>query len=522
MKKLTKLFKWIDNYLLTILLVFFIFFIPLYPKFPFKFIEYTYIAVRLEDFYIVLLVLVFLLQLLRRKVTLNKNLLLPIGVYWLIVFISLFEGAHVLKTVPVFNLGFLHAARRVEYMIVFFIAAGTIQSAKIFKILLYSLLFSFILVNLYGLGQRFLGFPAVSTMNPEFARGHILYLTPEARISSTFGGHYDLASYLVFLIPIVLGFSFSFKNNGRLSLLIFIAVLLSVIVLILTVSRISFIAYIFSIFFLLIITRKWKHLLFLLFFTALLASLNLDLFHRFKKTVQIKQILVNEKTGEVFVPQKITTKELPAGTLYTPLKQIPKIPAPIKKQPRPPLIIASSAATTAFKKEVAEEKVRQEAAKTQRQFTPEEEKRLVASISALLKPISGVVYDISFATRVQVEWPRAVFALLQHPLFGAGPSSITEATDNDYLRWLGEFGFMGFGLFMTILVYIFVFMIQKLFRAEKPQTFLLHGFIWGLIALLINATYFDVFEASKVAYVFWYTTGLYYGMFSLVHEKQES
>jgi hypothetical protein len=33
------------------------------------------------------------------------------------------------------------------------------------------------------------------------------------------------------------------------------------------------------------------------------------------------------------------------------------------------------------------------------------------------------------------------------------------------------------------------------------------GFIFGLAGLLINASYIDVFEASKVAFVFWCVAG---------------
>ena len=91
-------------------------------------------------------------------------------------------------------------------MIMFFIASSLIKTKKISGRLFQFFFISVLLVILYGLGQKFLNFPAVQTMNPEYAKGYILYLTPEARISATFGGHYDLAIYLVMAIPIILSF----------------------------------------------------------------------------------------------------------------------------------------------------------------------------------------------------------------------------------------------------------------------------------------------------------------------------
>ena len=53
MEKLLKLLKVIDENILTFCISFFIFFIPLFPKIPFKTINYTYVSIRLEDIFIV-------------------------------------------------------------------------------------------------------------------------------------------------------------------------------------------------------------------------------------------------------------------------------------------------------------------------------------------------------------------------------------------------------------------------------------------------------------------------------------
>ncbi len=485
LKQLSKLTKKLDNNLIKVLLIGFIFIVPLYPKFPLIRVNFTYIAIRFEDLYLAFMVIIFFLQYLRKKVSFSKKFLLLFLAFWVSVFISYFLGVVVFKTVDYPKLGFLHAARRVEYMIVFFIAASVIRLKKDFYQLLSAFLISLTLVNLYAVGQKFFNLPAVQTMNPEFAKGRILYLTPEARVSSTFAGHYDLAAYLVFLIPLTLGYYYS---SGKK--VIFALFLFSILILTYTASRISFISYIFSVSLFLIFLRKFRMLVFVLLLSFFLMFATKDLTKRFSKTLQIKQILVNQKTGEVYVPQKITTKELPAGSFYIKLKKQPtKENANVKK----------------YKKKIIKEEVLEEATKSGIASATEEGK-LAATLSANIKPVNTVISDISFATRLQVEWPRAIHAFLRDPLFGEGPSSITEATDNDYLRWLGEIGGVGTLLFLGIIFSISLYAWNYL-RLSKYNDFLVISYIFGVIGLLLNASYIDVFEASKDAYVFWTFTG---------------
>jgi hypothetical protein len=204
MQKLGKFLKWIDDNLLKILISFSIFFIPLYPKLPLIDIEYTYIYIRFEDFFIALVYFIFLIQLLRKKVSVPWRFFLLFLSFWLSVFVSFYLGHFVLKTIPVNYIGLLHSLRRIEYMGIFFVAFASVKTKKDFFYYLKLAIFIAFIVSVYGIGQKFFGWPAVQTMNPEYARGYLLFLTPEARISSTFSGHYDLASYLIFLMPIIL------------------------------------------------------------------------------------------------------------------------------------------------------------------------------------------------------------------------------------------------------------------------------------------------------------------------------
>ncbi|MEK7633668.1 MAG: O-antigen ligase family protein [Patescibacteria group bacterium] len=508
MNKLSKFLKFLDNNIIKILLSIFIFLVPLWPKLPIKMINYTYIAIRFEDIYLVVMCLIFAVQLIRKKIKLNKTFLWLFILYWLAVFASVLWGIFIGKTVDFYHLGLLHSLRRVEYMIVFFIASSVVNNKKDFFLFLNLFITSVFIVGLYGLGQKYLGFPAVQTMNPEFAKGYILYLTPEARISSTFAGHYDLASYLIFAIPIILSFYFYFKKN-YFYLLIFV---LSSIVLVDTSSRISFAAYVLTCLFFLFQIRKYFFTIFVVILTIGLMYFSGDLAKRYLKTFQVKRILVNEKSGSVYINQNITTKELPAGSFYVKLKD----------QTTETTEQATEAAYVEyFKKQIVLEQAN-EATSSGEKLNTNEFNSLIASLSANLKAINTVVSDISFATRLQIEWPRAIEAFKKNPILGSGPSSITEATDNDFLRWLGEIGLLGTTLFLIILFSIIKKVYGQINEPVKENLLLSMGFIFGLLALLINAVYIDVFEASKVAYTFWTIAGLYVGYFGIKFTNQKS
>ncbi|PIP63529.1 hypothetical protein COW97_02010 [Candidatus Roizmanbacteria bacterium CG22_combo_CG10-13_8_21_14_all_34_12] len=496
MSKLLNWFKQLDENLVKILLIGFIFFVPLWPKLPLKMVDYTYIAVRFDDIYLAILAFIFLIQLLRKKVLLNKKFILPFFVFLVAIFASFLWNAYITKLIRLPHLGLLHSLRRVEYMIMFFIASSVIKTKKDFFQVISYFFISVLIVILYSLGQKFLNFPAVQTMNPEYAKGYILYLTPDARISATFGGHYDLAIYLVLAIPMIL--SFYFAKVRSFYLYLFIGALL---ILLYTSSRSSFIAYFVATVAFLLFTRKFKFLIFVLILTAGLMFTTGEITKRFLKTFQVRRILIDDRTGAVYIGQTITTKELPAGSFYVKLKDQSK-----------------GDNLDTFRNQVVLERTR-EATISGEISTLVEEKKYMASLSANLRPVNTVVSDISLATRLQVEWPRAIDAFKKNPLLGTGPSSLTEATDGDYFRWLGELGLLGTIAFLNILFLILKTIWVGVNKLSFSEKLIGYGFIFGFFALFINASYIDAFEASKVAYTFWTLAGLYIGYYGLKYEK---
>lgn len=133
-----------------------------------------------------------------------------------------------------------------------------------------------------------------------------------------------------------------------------------------------------------------------------------------------------------------------------------------------------------------------------------------------------VFEDRSSSIRFNVEWPRALRAFSKNPLIGTGYSSIGLATDNDYLRLLGEVGMLGFLAFGLIFINI-VKSIQKVWPLEKYfngfDLILVTSLIGSTIGILVTAVFIDIFEASKFAIIFWLMMGLMIGKIDRFNEN---
>jgi hypothetical protein len=123
-----------------------------------------------------------------------------------------------------------------------------------------------------------------------------------------------------------------------------------------------------------------------------------------------------------------------------------------------------------------------------------------------LRPIQQ---DVSTSIRFDVEWPRAMRSLYKNPFLGTGYSSISLATDNEYLRALGETGLLGFLAFISILLALGRGLVRR-YRIAKTNLdkIITLGAIGVYSVFLISAIFLDVFEASKIAILFWAFTGV--------------
>ncbi|MCR4305612.1 MAG: hypothetical protein NUV73_00835, partial [Candidatus Daviesbacteria bacterium] len=311
---LLKLNQILNNGLFYLILFLFAF-IPLYPKFPLFNVEGTFVAVRIEDFLIALTIGIwFIYMLLGRKWEVltkqvyGKALLL----FFLIGAMSLISAIFLTSTtLP--HLGFLHFFRRVELMMLLPVCATIVTTKKRLIGILVVLFISLVAINAFGLGQKYLDWPVISTTNSEFSKGTILKLTPGARVNSTFAGHYDLAVFLSAALVFLTAFFFSFNKIWKIGLLVVGAV--SLFVLILTAARVSFVAAFIGLIFALILANKKKYLVLLAACFVIVAVYPSHLRDRFVSTVTVNLLDLGTRYEGRNVNQRLENK-LNIPTLY--------------------------------------------------------------------------------------------------------------------------------------------------------------------------------------------------------------
>jgi hypothetical protein len=143
-------------------------------------------------------------------------------------------------------------------------------------------------------------------------------------------------------------------------------------------------------------------------------------------------------------------------------------------------------------------------------MTTESTKTGVASDIAEGEPTDYTELTVSrsYNIRTDVEWPRAMRAFYKNPLLGTGYSSITDATDNDFLRSLGEVGILG-SVALALIFFLLIFsFIKAMKRGTTFEKLFLIGAICATINILITAVFIDVLEASKIACLLWIMLGV--------------
>jgi len=491
-----KLIAWCKEYWLLISGCALMAFIPLYPKLPLLDVFQTWVYIRLEDFLVALVLALLGLMLWRQKLFPHTPLTLPIILYWAVGLLSL--GVAIASVHPALSefrphLGVLHFLRRLEYMGLFFVGYfAVVKKPAALKIVIWTLFITTVLIVAYGLGQKLFGFPAFLTMNEEFAKGVPLRLPPTARIPSTFGGHYDLGAFLVFVIPIFGAMALGASKIWQKLMFLGVAVL-SLVGLLLTASRISFGVYLVAITVMLIWKKKAWLILPVFVVSFLLLNSVSTASERFYKTLRFSDVVIDLSTGQ------------PIGTLET----LEGGKAVIEKQESP--------GTESLPKGSEFISVPQPAAKPTKTVKTIEvyTSSPLATGSGEIATVSGsflvqkaFVYDISITTRFQGQWPKAMAAFHKNILLGSGFSSLGVASDGDYFRMLGETGVLGTAAFLGILLMAFFLYFKRGTKLTSEADSFVTGVFAGLVGLLMNGVLIDVFEASKVAFPFWFLMGV--------------
>ncbi len=503
-----KLLNFIDDHLLEFIAVFLIVFIPIYPKFPlFDILPGYIVRARLEDILMLIAFATFGLYLLRGKVSLRNNpLAWPIAIYAIVGLLSSLSAMFITQSVPLEpnHVGkmFLHYFRRLEYFSMFFIVFSSIKSLNQVKKYIYIVVIVLLIVSVYGFAQKYLYFPAFSTMNREFSKGWALYLTENARVLSTFGGHYDLAGYLMMTLTLLLSLIMTMRKKivqlGLIILFIF-----SFWILILTSSRISFLAYLGSVSLAVAGVYYWdrkKTKAILSFVVIMSFSLFImlsfgDLSTRFGGLIKNEQLnSLIEKARNPFAKKPTQNAQFLENNPLAlsdqqPIPSKPTKPSDVTNN-QPIYVIATNAAGESTLTAVP------------RQYSD-----------------NALKYDLSTAIRLDKLWPQAISGFTSNPIFGSGYSTLTksskyefteaESTDNDYLRSLGETGLAGFISFFGIIGYVLFLSFRVIRKTTDPIiAATVIGISSAVIGLLANALYIDIFEASKVAFTLWGLVGI--------------
>lgn len=452
-----------------IILAVLILFIPLYPKFPLLSVSGTYVAIRLDDIVVGLSFLFWFLYQLKKKFPFFKQKITPLFIaYFIAIAISTLSAFFIFQTTSL-SILLLNTFRRFEYISLFFITIEGIKSSKDFFYPYIFLLLSLVGIAVYGYGQKYFQFPVISTMNEEFSKGQLLQMNVWTRISSTFAGHYDLAAYLSLVLIIIVSVAIISKKK-ILKISSFILFLIGFHLLTLTASRVSIFSFWGAIIICFILLRKYLWIIPVSVLVVFSIINSKDLNQRLLATIPAIKFQI-EKNKPTLAPTPTIT---PIPT------QVIAIGKPIKY---------TSPTPTVFRH-------------------PPTEEQIPVDVDA------GVAR--SGEIRFNVEWPRAITAFRKNPISGTGLGSITLATDNDYLRSLGESGLLGFLTFTIIFIFLFIKTLPLILK--KPANLnsqLSIIFFSVMICTWANAVFIDIFEASKVAYTIWISMAIYYQSLNL-------
>lgn len=456
------------NNILFFLVLFLFAFIPLYPKFPLFNIKGTFVAIRAEDLFIGATLFLWVIHLIKSgkigqllKDKLNQAILL----FFFAGGVSVFSAIFLTHTV-IPHLSMLHFLRRVELMLLLPVVVTVVDNKRKLTFILLTLVLVILAVNVYALGQQYLDWPVISTTNSEFAKGLTLSLSPGARVNSTFAGHYDLGAFLAMALVIMTAVFFAVTK--KIKIIILGLGVLSLLVLIMTAARVSFVAAFMGVLTCLILIRKKRYILFLLIFIAAILIYPSQLRARFISTITINLFQQGQRYKGETEDQKVRSKlNIPTLAVKT---------------------SSTSANTSTFATQSGQ---------TPTDITPGE-------------PIDTTQLGVyrSFQIRLNIEWPRAITAFTKNPFLGTGYSSINIATDNDILRSLGEVGLLGTLSFSYVLIEV----VKRSWMIVKSESKFFRFFSAGVISMVVafvaNGLFIDVFEASKVASLFWMMLGL--------------
>ncbi len=284
MQKLSLLSDKLANMFLASVLII----VPLYPKFPFIRIPGISVSVRLEDFLLLFLGIITFLKVIPSVRDLFKDKFIrAISIFLGCAFVSLLSASFVTKTIEI-NIGLLHFFRRIEYLIPFFAVFAFYKSfdKRFLEFVVKTLMLVTFVAFLYGFGQRYFNFPFIITQNEEYSKGIALRYSPGSHINSTFAGHYDLATFLVMVLPIFISLFYIYKDKlTKISL--FVVIMSGLWLLSNSASRISVVSYLLAGSLALLLMKKYKEIILVLVSGIIVLGLSTNLYSRYQRIIDV-------------------------------------------------------------------------------------------------------------------------------------------------------------------------------------------------------------------------------------------
>lgn len=471
------LYEYFD-YLTCVLMAFII----LLPKISFIAVPGIYFNIRVEDFLIATVYFIYILGLLARKIKWRYTpLFLPIFVFLFVAFLSTLLGI-ITHTVPSTLLAILYFSRYVEYLGIFFIMLTVFRKERLSNYLKI-VVFIYLGVLIYGILAKLSLVPMFRTRR---SGGVPVYYNVNTKfLQSTFGGHYDFGAYLLINLPILLSLLVTVKRKSY-QIILGMMLIATGYMLYGSFARSSMFA-IWIALLAWLLFRKSK-----LFFVPILGEISVIWSYisgRFSKYSYKFSLKISDNLWNKIFPSK--------------------------EQATSPTQIATEEGVTVQSTPSAS--ISQVGNGNGKNVTPVKEKNTVDL---------GEDIDISLDASAKLRfyrWRDLLNRFKEHPLFGNGPSSVGPGADGDYIRWLSELGIIGTLAFLFLLWKIFRLELDLYKKVSNPLAkYFFLALISALIGLLANALFIDVFESSKIAFYFWFLTGMAAGYYCVSFSKLSS
>ncbi len=423
-----------NEYLLMLLL----FFIPLFPKINLVSIPGTITAIRVEDFFLALVIFFVILKSLNKKEGIKFDrftaaLALFVGISFVSLLMGLFQG-----TIEANSMSLLYFVRRIEYVMLFFVGFSIADSVSIGTVKK-AFVPVFLIVAAFGLLQA-------AQITGGFFLGQYIE-GAGGRIFSTFGVPGELAAFIAIIFTLsVMGMQ---DSKGLTRFFWTLLGALQIFILFLSLSRIELLSIPLGLVAYGILKGKGRQILVLTVLLVILAG--------------------------ALAPSEVKDR----FTLLFSGKTIETISD-----------IVSGA------KDVDIKKARQ------------------------TETYQNLGYDLSTVERLY-QWISAYNAFTVYPVFGAGQSAFGEFVDNNYLRLLGENGIVGLAVFLFIIYHIWKSCLKVYNDSRMPKD--VRDYAVFMIVMLVNmlviALMVDAFEMSKIAFLFWLLTGVFFKI-KAIREKE--